>query len=80
MCLASPGKVLSIDAADPLMRTGKVSFDGLVNQVSFALLPQAEIGSYVIVHAGFAISMVDEEAAERTLADLDSVVVGEEAS
>ncbi|MEM8587888.1 MAG: HypC/HybG/HupF family hydrogenase formation chaperone [Pseudomonadota bacterium] len=77
MCLAIPGKVLSIDAADSLMRTGKVSFDGLVNQVSFALLPQAEVGSYVIVHAGFAISMVDEEAAERTLADLDSVVVDE---
>lgn len=73
MCLAIPGKVLSFDDADTPMRGGKVSFDGLVKQVTFALLPQATIGNYVIVHAGFAISVVDEAAAERTLADLDSV-------
>lgn len=77
MCLAIPGKVLAIDDADPLMRTGKVSFDGLVNQVSFALLPQAEVGGYVIVHAGFAISIVDEAAAERTLKDLATMAADE---
>ena len=77
MCLAIPGKVLAIDDADPLMRTGKVSFDGLVNQVSFALLPRAEVGGYVIVHAGFAISIVDEAAAERTLMDLATMAADE---
>jgi len=77
MCLAIPGKVLGFDDADGPMRNGKVSFDGLVKQVTFALLPQATVGDYVIVHAGFAISVVDEAAAERTLADLDSVTVEE---
>ncbi len=73
MCLAIPGKVLGFDDAGVPMRSGKVSFDGLVKEVTFALLPQATVGDYVIVHAGFAISVVDEAAAERTLADLDSV-------
>lgn len=80
MCLAIPGKVLAIDDADPLMRSGKVSFDGLVNQVSFALLPQAAVGGYVIVHAGFAISIVDEAAAKRTLNDLATIAADQEAS
>lgn len=80
MCLAIPGKVLAIDDADPLMRSGKVSFDGLVNQVSFALLPQAAVGGYVIVHAGFAISIVDEAAAKRTLNDLATIGADQVAS
>ncbi len=65
MCLAVPGKILSI-AGEDLARTGRVSFGGIVKQVSLAYVPEAEIGDYVIVHVGFAISLLDEEEALRT--------------
>ena len=66
MCLAVPGKILSIEGAD-LGRTGRVSFGGIVKQVSLAYVPEAEVGDYAIVHVGFAISLLDEEEALRTL-------------
>ena len=63
MCLGVPGKVLSI-ADDALgMRMGKVSFAGITKEVCLAYVPEAEVGDYVIVHVGFAISVVDEEEA-----------------
>ena len=63
MCLGVPGKVLSI-ADDALgMRMGKVSFAGITKEVCLAYVPEAEVGDYVIVHVGFAISIVDEEEA-----------------
>ncbi len=65
MCLAVPGKILSIDATDPLMRTGRVNFGGIVKEINLAYVPEAEVGHYVIVHVGFAISIVDEEEANR---------------
>jgi hydrogenase expression/formation protein HypC len=65
MCLAVPGQVLSID--DDQLRTATVSFGGVTKSVSLALVPEAEVGDYVIVHVGFAISKLDEEAARRTL-------------
>ncbi len=65
MCLAVPGKVLSIAGAD-LERTGKVSFGGVVKEVSLAYVPEAKIGDYVVVHVGFALSVVDEAEAEQT--------------
>jgi hydrogenase expression/formation protein HypC len=65
MCLAVPGRIMSIDAADPLMRTGKVNFGGIVKEVNLAYVPEAEVGNYVIVHVGFAISVVDEDEAQR---------------
>lgn len=68
MCLAVPGQVLSVND-DPL-RTGMVSFGGMTKDVSLALVPEAVVGDYVIVHVGFAISKLDEEAARQTLADL----------
>lgn len=63
MCLAVPGKVLEIDPSDPLMRQARVSFGGVVREISLALLPEAEVGSYVLAHAGIAIGSVDEEEA-----------------
>ena len=66
MCLAVPGQVLNI-VDDPL-RTATVSFGGVTKSVSLALVPEAGVGDYVIVHVGFAISKLDEEAARRTLA------------
>jgi hydrogenase expression/formation protein HypC len=66
MCLAVPGKLVSIDdAGDPLLRTGKVSFGGAIKEVNLAYLPEAAVGDYVIVHVGFAISRLDESEAQK---------------
>jgi hydrogenase expression/formation protein HypC len=65
MCLAIPGKILSIAGDDPLLRTGRVSFGGIVKEVNLAYTPEAGVGDYVIVHVGFAISTVDEAEAHR---------------
>jgi len=65
MCLAVPGQVLNV-ADDPL-RTATVSFGGVTKSISLAFVPDAGVGDYVIVHVGFAISKLDEEAAQRTL-------------
>lgn len=67
MCLAVPGKIISINGDDPLTRIGKVSFGGIVKEVNLAYVPEVQIGDYVIVHVGFAISKLDEKAAEQTL-------------
>jgi len=73
MCLAVPGRLLSITGDDPLMRTGKVSFGGILKEVNLACVPEAKIGDYVIVHAGLAISILDEEEAARTLDYLQQI-------
>ncbi len=65
MCLAVPGKIESISGDDPLLRTGKVNFGGIVKEVNLAYVPEAVPGDYVIVHVGFAISTVSEEEANQ---------------
>jgi len=65
MCLAVPGKILSIAGDEPLMRAGRVQFGGIVKQVSLAYVPEAQVGDYVLVHVGFALSLVDEQEAQR---------------
>ncbi len=67
MCLAVPGKILSIAGDDPLTRTGRVGFGGIVKETSLACVPEAKVGDYVLVHVGFAISKLDEEEARRVL-------------
>jgi len=64
MCLAVPGKILSIDGADPMLRSGKVSFGGIIKNINLAYVPEAKIGDYVLVHVGFAISTIDEAEAQ----------------
>jgi hydrogenase expression/formation protein HypC len=67
MCLAIPGKLIEItDQLDETFRIGKVSFDGVIKQVSLTLVPEAVIGDYVMVHVGAAISIIDEEEAKIT--------------
>ncbi len=66
MCLAVPGKILSIEGDDPLARKGRVSFGGIVKEVNLAYVPDAVVGEYVIVHVGFALSTLDEAEAQRT--------------
>lgn len=79
MCLGIPGQVISIvepegsgavDAANLLMRTAKVRFNGVVKDVNLAYAPEAKIGDYVIVHVGFAISRLNEAEAHRVLETL----------
>jgi hydrogenase expression/formation protein HypC len=67
MCLAIPGKIVSIDGDDPLVRQGRVEFGGVIIEVSLACVPEAVVGDYVLVHAGFALNVVDEEQARLTL-------------
>jgi hydrogenase expression/formation protein HypC len=65
MCLAIPGKVLS-DFDQNGMRMAKVQFGGIVREACLAYVPETQIGDYVLVHVGFAISRLDEEEAQRT--------------
>ena len=65
MCLAIPGKVVSISGDDPLTRMGKIDFSGVIKQASLAYVPEVQVGDYVIVHVGFALSKVDEDEAQK---------------
>jgi len=64
MCLAVPGKLLDMTDGDPLFRTGRVSFGGVVKSVSLACVPAARVGDYLLVHVGMALNVVDEKEAE----------------
>ena len=67
MCLAIPGKVTQItDQLDETFRMGKVSFGGIQKEVNLSMVPEAQVGDYVLVHVGVAISTVDEEEARKT--------------
>lgn len=65
MCLAIPGKIISISGDDPLSRVGKIDFGGILKEASLAYVPEANLGDYVIVHVGFALSRVDEAEAAK---------------
>ena len=65
MCLAIPGKILSVTNDDPLLRSGRVRFGGVIKEVNLACVPEATPDDYVLVHVGMAISIVDPEEAER---------------
>jgi hydrogenase expression/formation protein HypC len=66
MCLAIPGKLISIDTLIPL-KMGKVDFDGVVTDICLEFLPEAQVGDYVLAHVGTALSVLDEEDAMETL-------------
>jgi hydrogenase expression/formation protein HypC len=72
MCLAIPGKVAAIEEKDGI-RTGRVQFGGIVRQACLDFVPEARLDDYVMVHVGFAISVVDKDEAERTYALLESM-------
>jgi hydrogenase expression/formation protein HypC len=65
VCLAIPGKILDCQEVDG-MRLGRVQFGGIVRSISLDFVPEAEIDDYVMVHVGFAISVIAAEEAERT--------------
>jgi hydrogenase expression/formation protein HypC len=82
MCLAVPGKVVEITGEGEL-RMGKVDFAGVHRQACLAYVPEARLGDYVLVHVGFAISRIDEQAARETLlalAEIDALGEGEGAA
>lgn len=70
MCLAVPGRILSIEGDDPVLRAGRVDFAGIVKRVNLSYVPEAAVGDYVLVHVGFAISTVDEAEARQVFAYL----------
>ncbi len=70
MCLAVPGRIVSISGDDPWTRTANVSFGGVVKEVNLAYVPDVKAGDYVIVHAGFALSQVDEAEAVKMFEEL----------
>mgnify|MGYP002631657587 CR=1 FL=1 len=78
MCLAIPGEILSIEGDDVLLRKSRVSFGGVIKEVSLACLPEAKVGEYVLVHAGIAISKIDEDEAEKVFQALEDLGALEE--
>lgn len=67
MCLAIPGKIISIvNQQDDRFRGAKVSFGGIIKEVNLYMVPKAKISDYVLVHVGVAISVVDEKEALKT--------------
>ena len=81
MCLAIPGKIKSIELQyDGLVRMAKVQFGGIVKEASLEMVPHAKVDDYVLVHVGVAISVVNEEEAEKTfkylaeIGELDELV------
>jgi hydrogenase expression/formation protein HypC len=74
MCLAVPSKIIEIQGS-----LARVEVDGVVRETSLLLLDDAKIGDYVIVHAGFAISRLDEDAALQTLADMRQILAADNA-
>ena len=73
MCLAVPGRVLSVEDGDPAFRSGCVDFCGVRKTVNLAFTPEAAPGDFVLVHVGFAITRVDEEEAARAYRYLEEI-------
>jgi hydrogenase expression/formation protein HypC len=65
MCLAIPGRVLSVSGDSPLTRCGRVDFGGIIKEINLGFVPEAEVGHYVLVHVGVAIGTIDENEAQR---------------
>jgi len=65
MCLAVPGKIISIAGDDSIFRNGRVNFGGIVKIVNLSYVPEAKIGDYILVHVGFGLSVVDEAEAKK---------------
>jgi hydrogenase expression/formation protein HypC len=81
MCLAVPGRILSVTGDEPLMRVGRVDFGGIVKEINLAYVPEATPGDHVLVHVGFAIAVIDEASAARVFEHLREIgeLAGEEA-
>lgn len=67
MCLAVPGKIVSIDNSNPDLKMAKVNFGGVMKEICIQWLPDVNVGEYVLAHVGFALNKIDEKDAEDTL-------------
>jgi len=77
MCLAVPGKIEQVYEANGT-RMGKINFGGVLKEACLAYVPELEAGDYTIVHAGFALSRIDEASARETLAEFEKLGLLEE--
>lgn len=83
MCLAIPGKLIEILAEPSGIKMGRANFGGIVKQICLEYTPEVEVGQYVLVHVGFALSTIDEAEAQRTydllkeLGGLDELAIAE---
>ena len=78
MCLGVPGKIIEIYDRDGL-KMGRVDFSGIVRETCLDFVPEAQVGDYTVIHVGFAISLLSEEEANKTLEMLREIVdIGEE--
>jgi hydrogenase expression/formation protein HypC len=73
MCLAIPGKVLSMEEGDPAFRTATVDFCGVLKTVNLAYTPEVELGDFVLAHVGFAVSRVDKDEAAQIYENLRDI-------
>ena len=81
MCLAVPGKIVSIDTSNPDLRMAKVSFGGVIKEICVQWLPEAGIGDYILAHVGMALNKLDEEEARLSLeafAEMDRLLKEED--
>lgn len=78
MCLGVPGRVLEWISRDSSFASARVEFGGVSRVCSMACVPDAKVGDYVVVHAGIAITRVNEEAARRTVEDLKALGLTDE--
>ncbi|MDP2364865.1 MAG: HypC/HybG/HupF family hydrogenase formation chaperone [Ignavibacteria bacterium] len=67
MCLAIPGKIVSIDESNPELKMAKVNFGGVMKAICIQWLPDVKVGEYILAHVGFALNKIDEKDAEETL-------------
>jgi hydrogenase expression/formation protein HypC len=73
MCLGVPGLVVSMDPPSEQLIMGKVSFGGVEREVCFGYTPEAKVGDYVLVHVGFAITVLDEAEAHQIMEDFETI-------
>jgi hydrogenase expression/formation protein HypC len=74
MCLAIPGKIKSIEYQyNGLVKMAQIVYGGITKQASLEMLPDAEVGDYVLVHVGVAISKIDEDEAKKTFEYLQEI-------
>ena len=76
MCLAIPGRIVAISNGEGFDRRGTVDYDGVRQEVALAYLPEAKIGDYVLVHVGFAMTLLDTAEAERILKEIRELEIG----
>lgn len=77
MCLGIPGKIIEIDLSSGI-RMAKIDFDGVIRQACIEAIPEAEVGDYTIIHAGYALNILSEAEAKETLDLLSEIADIEE--